>query len=117
MGTVPTRLTITAAVMLAKRAYLNPKGKIVLWDPKTKEELSSYAPVPSGAVTALAFSSPDGNKLAFWTAHFVTHDSMRAAPVGLGPETGTVKPPPGTHGQRLFSRLLPGRRDRGFRRR
>jgi WD40 repeat protein len=53
--------------------YQNPKGKIVLWDPEMKKELSSFTPVNSGAVTALAFS-PKGKKLAFWTAHFVTHD-------------------------------------------
>jgi WD40 repeat protein len=53
--------------------YENPQGKIVLWDSETKKVLSSITPVHSGAVTALAFS-PNGKKLAFWTAHFVTHD-------------------------------------------
>jgi WD40 repeat protein len=55
--------------------YLNEKGKILLWDLERKE--SSLEPFPPGAVTALAFV-PDrkARKLAFWTAHFVTHDMI-----------------------------------------
>jgi WD40 repeat protein len=77
----------TLAVGTGNR-YLNLDGKVVLWDAETAERVPSL-PRPKGAVTALAFS-PGGTKLAFWTAHFVTHDlipgELRLWGMGREPE-------------------------------
>jgi WD40 repeat protein len=55
--------------------YTRPRGGVKLWDLDTGQERTHIDAAARGAVTALAFS-PDGKRLAFWSARFVTHDSI-----------------------------------------
>jgi WD40 repeat protein len=55
--------------------YGRPRGGVKLWDLDTGAERTHIDAADGGAVTALAFA-PDGRRLAFWSARFVTHDSI-----------------------------------------
>jgi WD40 repeat protein/serine/threonine protein kinase len=54
--------------------YKHPVGKVITWDP-TSNEARVLTSTRSGAVTALTFA-PGGERLAYWSARFTTHDSI-----------------------------------------
>jgi WD40 repeat protein len=65
--------------------YQGKSGKVTLWDPDEGTVRASLE-VPEGAVTALAFSR-DG-WVAFWSARYVTHDSIPGGLTLWDPATG-----------------------------